>query len=235
MRDKELSSDYSTLLAPIGSVEQPTPSVYNDGRRDSVLQMLPPRLVKQTLDIAQVETSHETIFQTVLVKYHGFQSQGRSPVIDKMTELSVNDLLLAPPAAPLVGASDAKRNRILSASTIQDSIKKNCARKDAFRATARKRAIYQTVFPKPKLVARPSSTKRLAPGTHLYADSKRWPRRDALDRSLIRCLAVNNVDCLQPALVVHALSRHSHDESGQEVEAANARLVSGDKLTPVQT
>ncbi|KAK3615529.1 hypothetical protein LTR56_026535 [Elasticomyces elasticus] len=89
---------------------------------------------------------------------------------------------------------------------MQDSPKEQPAHKHAFRTTVKARTIYRTMFPQPKLLACPPSTKTLAPGTHLYADSKRWPNRGVLDRSFIKRLAVNDVDSFRPAPVIYSPS-----------------------------
>ncbi|KAK4901405.1 hypothetical protein LTR49_027287 [Elasticomyces elasticus] len=136
----------------------------------------------------------------------GVQSPARPLVVDGRMKLSINNLLLAPPAAPLVETTNIKRSPSSPASTLQDSRKKQPARKHAFRTTVKVGAGYQTIFPRPKLLACPPSTETLTPGTHLYADSKRWPNRDGLDRSFIKRLAVDDIDSFRPAPVIHVPS-----------------------------
>ncbi|KAK4896166.1 hypothetical protein LTR49_028185 [Elasticomyces elasticus] len=87
---------------------------------------------------------------------------------------------------------------------MQNSPKDRRACKTAFKTTIKARAIYQSMFPRPKLLACPPSTETLAPGTHLYADSKRWPNRGGLERSFIRRLTVNDIDSFCPAPVIPA-------------------------------
>ncbi|KAK5724434.1 hypothetical protein LTR15_004479 [Elasticomyces elasticus] len=195
-----------TQMAPIRSNEPSPPMAFQDVRRDSVVQIPPVRLEKRALDTAHVGKRHDTIFQRMLNEHYAVQSPQGSPVVDRRMKLSINNLLLAPPAAPLVKTTDAKRSPLSPASTMHDSPKKQPARNPAFRTTIKARAIYQTIFPRPKLVACPPSTETLAPGTHLYADSKRWPNRGGLDRSFIKRLAVNDIDSFRPAPVIHAPS-----------------------------
>ncbi|KAK4914164.1 hypothetical protein LTR49_017596 [Elasticomyces elasticus] len=182
--DNELSRDDSTRLAPIRSVEQHTARVYDDARRDSIIQTPPVRLEERVSD-----TAH---------------SRQRSPVVDKTMKLAIKSLLLAPPAAPSISKTNSKRSPLSPASIMQDSPKEQPAHKHAFRTTVKARAIYRTMFPQPKLLACPPSTETLAPGTHLYTDSKRWPNRSVLDRSFIKRLAVNDIDSFRPAPVIHA-------------------------------
>ncbi|KAK6400571.1 hypothetical protein LTR81_024197 [Elasticomyces elasticus] len=87
---------------------------------------------------------------------------------------------------------------------MQDSPTNQPARKHTFRTTIKACAICQAMFPQPKLLACPPSTETLAPSTHLYADSKRWPNRGVLDGSFIKRLAVNDVDGFRPAPVIYA-------------------------------
>ncbi|KAK5687908.1 hypothetical protein LTR17_026662 [Elasticomyces elasticus] len=202
--DNELSHDDSTQLAPIESVEQPTARVYVDARRDSVIQTPPARLEERLPDTAHVGERRDIIFQRMLNDHHDVQSPQRSPVVDKTMKLAIKSLLLAPPAAPLVSKTNSKRSPLSPASIMQDSPKEQPAHKHAFRRTVKAPAIYRTIFPQPKLLACPPSTETLAPGTHLYADSKRWPNRDVLDRSFIKRLAVNDIDSFRPAPVIHA-------------------------------
>ncbi|KAK3615321.1 hypothetical protein LTR56_026663 [Elasticomyces elasticus] len=203
MSDNELSRDDSTQLVPIRSVEQPTARVYDDVRRDSVIQIPPVRLEKRTSDTAHVGKRHDIISQRMLNEHHDVQSPQRSPVVDRRMKLAIKSLLLAPPAAPLIDTTNAKRSPSSPASTMQDSPKKQPARKDALRTTVEARAIYQTICPQPKLLACLPSTETLALGTHLYADSKRWPNRSVLDRSFIKRLAVNDIDSFRPAPVIY--------------------------------
>ncbi|KAK4958071.1 hypothetical protein LTR10_004496 [Elasticomyces elasticus] len=193
-------------MAPMRSNEQSPPIAFQDVRRDSVMQIPPVRLEKRTLDTAHIGKRHDTIFQRMLNDHHAVQSPQRSPVAEKRMRLSINNLLLAPPAAPLVETTNAKRSPSSPSSTMQASPKKLPTRKAAFRTTVKTRAYYQTIFPRPKLVACPPSTETLAPGTHLYEDSKRWPNRGGLDRSFIKRLAVNDIDSFRPAPVIHAPS-----------------------------
>ncbi|KAK6375946.1 hypothetical protein LTR81_027881 [Elasticomyces elasticus] len=202
--DNELSRDDSTRLAPIRSVEQHTVRVYDDARRDSVIQSPPVRLEERVSDTAHVGERHDVIFQRILNEHHDVQSRQRSPVVDKTKKLAIKSLLLAPTAAPSVSKTNSKRSPLSPASIMQDSPKKQPAHKHAFRTTVKARAIYRSMFPQPKLLACPPSTETLAPGTHLYTDSKRWPNRSVLDRSFIKRLAVNDIDSFRPAPVIHA-------------------------------
>ncbi|KAK5674077.1 hypothetical protein LTS10_013172 [Elasticomyces elasticus] len=195
-----------THMAPIRSNEPSPPMAFQDVRRDSAMQIPPVRLEKRALDTAHVGKRHDTSFQRMLNEHHAVQSPRRSPVVDRRMKLSINNLLLAPPAAPLVETTNVKYSPSSPASTMQDSPKKQPARKAAFRTTVKTRAIYQSFFPRPKLVACPPSTETLAPGTHLYAGSKRWPNRGGLDRSFIKRLAVSDIDSFRPAPVIHAPS-----------------------------
>ncbi|KAK5697779.1 hypothetical protein LTR17_023811 [Elasticomyces elasticus] len=145
-------------------------------------------------------------FPRMLNGHHGVQSPEQPLAVVGRMKLSINSLLLAPPAAPLVETTNNKRSPSSPASTLQHSLKKQLARKHAFRTTVKVGAGYQTIFPLPKLLARPPSTEMLAPGTHLYADSKRWPNRNCLDRSFIKRLAVNDIDSFRPAAVIHVPS-----------------------------
>ncbi|KAK5708901.1 hypothetical protein LTR17_020264 [Elasticomyces elasticus] len=204
--DDELSRDDSTRLAPIRSVEQPTATVYDDARRDSVIQIPPVRLEERMQDTAHVGERPGIIFQRMLNEHHDVQSPKRSPVVDERMKLAIKSLLLAPPTAILVDKTNSKRSPLSLASIMQDSPTNQPARKHTFRTTIKACAIYQTMFPQPKLLARPPSTETLAPGTHLYTDSKRWPNRGVLDRSFIKRLAVNDVDSFRPAPVIYAPS-----------------------------
>ncbi|KAK3613191.1 hypothetical protein LTR56_028011 [Elasticomyces elasticus] len=202
--DNELSRDDSTRLAPIRSVEQRTARVYDDARRDSVIQTPPVRLEERVSGTAHVGARCDIIIQRMLNEHHDVQTPQRSPIVDRRMKLAIKSLLLAPPAAPLVSETNSKRSPSSPASIMQDSPKKQPAHKHAFRTTVKARAIYRTMFPQPKLLACPPSTETLAPGTHLYADSKRWPNRGVLDRSFIKRLAVNDIDSFRPAPVIHA-------------------------------
>ncbi|KAK3616377.1 hypothetical protein LTR56_025993 [Elasticomyces elasticus] len=206
INDNERSHDDSTQLAPVRSVEQPTARFYDDVRRDSVIHIPPVRYEKRNANTAHVGDSHDIIFQKMLNEHHDAQSPQRSPAVDRRTKLAIKSLLLAPPAAPLIDTTNTRRSPSSPASAIQDSPKKQLARKHVFRTKIKARAIYKTIFPQPKLPACPPSTEMLAPGTHLYADSKRWPNRGILDRSFINRLAVNDIDSFRPTPVIHTFS-----------------------------
>ncbi|KAK3615210.1 hypothetical protein LTR56_026739 [Elasticomyces elasticus] len=216
----ETRHDRVVRLAPIRSNEQSPPRTDQDERRDSVMQIPPVRLKTRTRDVAQAVKRHDTILQRLPDEAHGVQSRQRSPIVDRRDKVSINDLLLAPPAAPLVVTTNTKRSPISPASTMQDSPKDRRARKTAFKTTIKARAIYQSIFPRPRLLACPPSTETLAPGTHLYADSKRCPNRGGLDRSFIRRLTVNDIDSFRPAPIIHAPRCHCHDEAEQEAKEA---------------
>ncbi|KAK3613852.1 hypothetical protein LTR56_027635 [Elasticomyces elasticus] len=200
--------DSVVQMAPIRSNEQSPPRAFQYERLDSVMQISPVRLERRTLRTAHVGKRHDTILQRMLNYHHGVQSPEWPPDVDRRMKLSINNLLLAPPAAPLVETTNTKRSPSSPASTLQDSPKKQLACKHAFRTTVKAGAGYQAIFPRPKLLACPPSTEALAPGTHLYADSKRWPDRDRLDRSFIKRLAVDDFDAFRPrpAPVIHAPS-----------------------------
>ncbi|KAK3613673.1 hypothetical protein LTR22_028058 [Elasticomyces elasticus] len=102
--------------------------------------------------------------------------------------------------------NEQQTQSLTPASIMQDSPTNQPARKHTFRTTIKARAIYQTISPQTRLLACPPSTETLAPGTHLYADSKRWPNRGILDRSFIKRLAANDVDSFGPAPVIYAPS-----------------------------
>ncbi|KAK3613589.1 hypothetical protein LTR22_028097, partial [Elasticomyces elasticus] len=186
-------------MAPIRSNEQLPPRAFQYERRDSVMHISPVRLERRTLGTAHAQIRHDTISQRMLNGHHGVQSPEQPLAVVGRMKLSINSLLLVPPAAPLVETTNNKRSPSSPASTLQDSLKKQLARKHAFRTTVKVGAGYQTIFPRPKLLARPPSTETLAPGTHLYADSKRWPNGDCLDRSFIKRLAINDIDSSRPA------------------------------------
>ncbi|KAK5696292.1 hypothetical protein LTR17_024328 [Elasticomyces elasticus] len=200
--NRESRQDIMFQMVPIRSNEQSPLRAFQDVRRDSVMQTPPVRLEKRTLGTAHVGKRYDTIFQRMLNEHHAVQSLRQSPVVDRKIMLSINNLLLAPPAAPLLETPNAKRSPASPASTMQDSPKKQPTRKPAFRTTVKARAMNQTIFPQPKLLACPPSTETLASGTHLYADSKRWPIRGGLDRSFIKRLAVNDMDSIRPAPVI---------------------------------
>ncbi|KAK3619911.1 hypothetical protein LTR22_025797 [Elasticomyces elasticus] len=218
--EDELRRDDLTQLAPIRSVEQPTARVYDDARRDSVIQIPPVRFEERTSDTAHVGERSDIIFHRMLTEHHDVQSPQRSFVVDKTMKLAIQSLLLAPPATPLIDKTNSKRNPLSPASTMQGSPTNQPARRHTFRTTIKACAIYQAMFPQPKLLACPPSTETLAPGTHLYADSKRWPNRGVLDRSFIKRLAVNDVDGFRPAPVIYAPGCDSDDEAEQEGEEA---------------
>ncbi|KAK3617645.1 hypothetical protein LTR56_025157 [Elasticomyces elasticus] len=200
----ETRHDRVVRVAPIRSNEQSPLRTDQDERRDSVMQIPPVRLETRTQDVAQAGKRYDTILQRLLDEDYGVQSRQRFPIVDRRNKMSINDLLLAPPAAPLVVTTNTKDRPISPASTMQDSPKDRRARKTAFKTTIKARAIYQSIFPRPKLLACPPSTETLAPGTHLYADSKRWPSRGGLDRSFIRRLTVNDIDSFCSAPVIPA-------------------------------
>ncbi|KAK5738511.1 hypothetical protein LTS12_025568 [Elasticomyces elasticus] len=198
--------DSVVQMPPLRSNERLPPRAFQYERRDSVMQISPVRLERRTLGTAHVGMRHDTILQRMLNGHHGVQSPEWPLVVDRRMKLSINNLLLFPPAAPLVETTNTKRSPSSPASTLQDNSKKQPARKHAFRTTVKVGAGYLTIFPRPKLLACPLSTETLAPGTHLYADSKRWPNRDCLDRSFIKRLAVNDIDSFRPAPVIHVPS-----------------------------
>ncbi|KAK3614405.1 hypothetical protein LTR22_027793 [Elasticomyces elasticus] len=193
-------------MPTIRAVEQPPAGAYRDERRDSVLQMPSVRLEKQRLDTDHAGKCHDPVFQKLLNEHYDVHSPKRSTGVEKRITLSIDDLLLAPSAAPLIYTTSTIPKPRTPASSTQDSLERHAARKHALRTTTNTRRLYQTIFPRPKLPAMPPSTETLAPGPHLYEDSRRWPNLSAVDRQLIKRLAVNDIDDVCPAPVMHAPS-----------------------------
>ncbi|KAK6365157.1 hypothetical protein LTR81_028056 [Elasticomyces elasticus] len=197
--------DSDVQMPPIRAAEQSATRAHVDERRDSVMHMPSVRLEKRRLDLAHAGKPHDTVSQRMLNDHQNVQSLRRSPVVDRRGRVSIKDLLLASPAASLIETTNTKLGLSSPTLTMQSSPKKSI-RNYAFRTTVKARAIYQTIFPRPKLPAMPPSTETLAPGTHLYEDSKRWPKRDGLDRDFVKRLAVNDINSFRPPPVIHAPS-----------------------------